>query len=238
MQRKRPGRLLDTVSVCLFPVPSCNSFVCVCVVVVVEVVEGTRFALLLRSLVLSLFFSLFLLIGAGSVIPSYPLSLFLSFGGGTWRAPLSALSLLVCSASCCRVELCLLLPPFRFWGCRPALAVTVRACLWLVSACAPLCTATVRWVPRAPSRLPFPSPLLSCTWQWLTNPCVGVSLCVCVLSNVQGGGGRVWDGVGHARGGEASRYSLELPGPSQDVPPRVVPVSVDGRQLPGFCCRW
>lgn len=58
MQRKRPGRLLDTVSVCLFPVPSCNSFVCVCVVVVVEVVEGTRFALLLRSLVLSLFFSL------------------------------------------------------------------------------------------------------------------------------------------------------------------------------------
>lgn len=56
MQRKRPGRLLDTVSVCLFPVPSCNSFVCVCVVVVVEVVEGTRFALLLRSLVLSLFF--------------------------------------------------------------------------------------------------------------------------------------------------------------------------------------
>lgn len=130
---------------------------------------------------LSLFLSLFLLIGAGSVIPSYPLSLFLSFGGGTWRAPLSALSLLVCSASCCRVELCLLLPPFRFWGCRPALAVTVRACLWLVSACAPLCTATVRWVPRAPSRLPFPSPPPTFLHVAVANKSVRwcLSLCVC-----------------------------------------------------------
>lgn len=181
MQRKRPGRLRDTVSVCLFPVPSCNSFVCVCVVVVVEVVEGTRFALLLRSLVLSLSFSLSSFLS--EPVPLFLRILSLSFSLLRWRDLESPpfgfvlarlLGLLLPSGVVSSSAPLSVLGMPQGTGCNRARVSVARECMR-----APLHRHRAVGAPCAESSpLPLP-PLLSCTWQWLTNPCVGVSLCVC-----------------------------------------------------------
>lgn len=61
-------------------------------------------------------------------------------------------------------------------GCNRARVSVARECMR-----APLHRHRAVGAPCAESS-PLPPPLLSCTWQWLTNPCVGVSVCVCSVT--------------------------------------------------------